>query len=260
MKLRKINRGLVLGAVLVAGTVGYVVYGNTQFSKHKPDIEKTVSAYFSDCCSANITASEKNDSTPLSELVEKYLTTGYTPTGDMAYYRYYTKSSTLAELSDYGKDNNASGNVESMEYKIKSISISKYGSSGALVSLDFSLTSTYYGNPECYYGELSTFNNLDDYSDSIPDESTHSQLTADFYNASLIMNLEDGEWKIVDSVISGWGSSYTPLDESDTDSATETIDTADTDSAESTDSTDNTDSTSVTYETADSGEEVSSDE
>jgi hypothetical protein len=74
------------------------------------------------------------------------------------------------------------------------------------------------------------------------------------------MNLEDGEWKIVDSVISGWGSSYTPLDESDTDSATETIDTADTDSAESTDSTDSTDSTAVTYETADSGEEVSSDE
>ena len=39
MKLRNINRGLVLGGVLALGVVCYSVYDNNQFKTSKPEIE-----------------------------------------------------------------------------------------------------------------------------------------------------------------------------------------------------------------------------
>ena len=45
MKLRNINRGLVLGAVLTVGVVCYAVYDHNTFKANKPEIEETVESY-----------------------------------------------------------------------------------------------------------------------------------------------------------------------------------------------------------------------
>lgn len=59
VKLRNINRGLVLGGVLALGVVCYSVYDNNQFKTSKPEIEQTMRDYIADLTSANVGSSDK---------------------------------------------------------------------------------------------------------------------------------------------------------------------------------------------------------
>ena len=58
MKIRKLNCGLLLGAVLIAGTVSYVVYDNNQFGKNKEDIQKAVESYFESMEEVNVSSKD----------------------------------------------------------------------------------------------------------------------------------------------------------------------------------------------------------
>ena len=94
MKLRNINRGLVLGGVLALGVVCYSVYDNNQFKTSKPEIEQTMRAYIADLTSANVGSSDKLKS-QLTDFVNKNYT-DYT-TSDNEYAS--SKSGLLDEIN-----------------------------------------------------------------------------------------------------------------------------------------------------------------
>ena len=73
LKLRNINRGLVLGGVLALGVVCYTVYDNNQFKTSKPEIEQTMRDYIADLTSANVGSSDKLKS-QLTDFVNKHYT------------------------------------------------------------------------------------------------------------------------------------------------------------------------------------------
>ncbi len=52
---KKVNRGLILGAVLVVGLTAFILVDNYNFRKEEPDIEKTVSDFVSELWKYNIT-------------------------------------------------------------------------------------------------------------------------------------------------------------------------------------------------------------
>lgn len=55
LRLKKINRGLVLAAVLLIGLVIFIIVDNHNFKSEKPDIERTITDYVSELSALNIT-------------------------------------------------------------------------------------------------------------------------------------------------------------------------------------------------------------
>jgi hypothetical protein len=209
MKFRRINRGLALGAVLIAATAAYVVNSNVQFKKHKPDIEETVKTYISDLCAANVEASQKKDSAPLESLIEKYWCGGDPITGDYSYYDFKSKSDTLNILSDYSNVND--GEFEKIESYVSDISAAKYGAKGAIVTVSFSQSMEFSGNPNFYYDYCSKVGDLLD-NEISSDYDGDYNASINFYQCTLIMNLVDGEWKITNYSSGGWDSSVVKSD------------------------------------------------
>jgi len=61
-KLKKINRGIVLGIILFIIMTIYIIIGNIRFQKEKPLIEETIRNYISDFDHLNITPEEYRSS------------------------------------------------------------------------------------------------------------------------------------------------------------------------------------------------------
>lgn len=213
MTLRKINRGLVLGAAILAATAAYVVYDNTQFSKYKPDIEKTVDAYLSDLCKANVDASAANSKEPIENIINEYWAGG----GSSNAFSYNNSTKTDA-LSNLNFDADGYGSIESMDYHTENIDIAKYGPDCAIVKLLYSTNSVYYGDPAFFDGYYNTFSSTDYYGGERPAADLKQQMTIQYMDTSFILRLVDGEWKIINSHNGGWyGEGATVLDDENSD-------------------------------------------
>lgn len=119
VKLRNINRGLVLGGVLALGVVCYTAYDNNQFKTSKPEIEQTMRDYIADLTSANVGSSDKLKS-QLTDFVDKHYA-DYT-TSDNEYAS--SKSGLLDEINQ-AEVATQGGDITSAEYDIKEMSINK---------------------------------------------------------------------------------------------------------------------------------------
>lgn len=217
MTFRKINRGIVLGAVILAATAAYVVYDNAQFSKYKPDIEKTVDAYLSDLCKANVDASAANSKEPFENIINKYWAGG----GSSNAFDYNNSTKTDA-LSNLNFDAEGYGSIESMDYYTEDIDIAKYGPDCAIVTLLYSTNSVYYGDPAYYDGYYNTFSSVDYNEGKRPAADLKQQMTIQYFNSSFILRLTDGEWKIINACNSGWYSDgATVLDGENPDTPTD---------------------------------------
>lgn len=225
MTLRKINRGLVLGAVVIAATAAYVVYENAQFSKYKPDIEKTVDAYLTDLCKANVDASAEDSKEPFEEIINRYWAGG----GSSNAFSYNNSTKTDA-LSNLKFDADGYGSIESMDYHTEKIDIAKYGPDCAIVTLQYSTNSVYYGDPAYFDGYYNTFSSTDYSEGERPAADLKQQMTILYVDSSFIMRLEDGEWKIINSFSGSWysegatvlhdeNSDTPPADDSETDNS-----------------------------------------
>ena len=227
MKLRRINRGLVLGGILLAGTVGYVIYQNVQFNTYKSDINAVVESYISDACEASVEMNEVKSNQPAIDVVNKYWSSGgqsevYSTAMD-------TKSDILSYLSG---DYEGSGHFESIDYYIadSDIQIQKYGGDGAYVTLTYTVNMVFSSNPyffnfECdnlitlndeYYdgAVVITFDEDEDENEESDDEQLY-KIDITFYQENLVLELDDGEWKIVNSIGYGWWSdNYEAVDAS----------------------------------------------
>ena len=133
LKLRNINRGLVLGGVLALGVVCYTAYDNNQFKTSKPEIEQTMRDYIADLTSANVGSSDKLKS-QLTDFVDKHYA-DYT-TSDNEYAS--SKSGLLDEINQ-AEVATQGGDITSAEYDIKEMSINKSGADGAKVTMIYNV-------------------------------------------------------------------------------------------------------------------------
>ena len=141
MKLKNLNRGLVLGAVLIAGTVGYVVYGNVSFKKNMPEIEKSAKNYLTALAKSNV-GDQVQTKNQWDELLENYFT-DYSNELD-----YNTKKSTIKTyMNDMEKSTDAF-EITKCEVFPKNFTVSKYGDNGATVSFDYTMYLEYHGENE----------------------------------------------------------------------------------------------------------------
>lgn len=187
MKRRNINRGLVLGAILIVGTVGYVVYDNAAFKKEKPEIQQTVEAFVQKMSDANSGTQEdvKNNWTQI--VFDNF--SDYTP-NDMYYF--LDDDNLLSELC-YEYDNCTGKITKSFISIIGTPKINKTGPNGATVTFDYSLYFEAVGGTAEYvdfWGTSTTYCWDGDISPSRPYKFSGSG------DAVLYLEKSDDEWKI----------------------------------------------------------------
>lgn len=214
LKLRNINRGLVLGGVLALGVVCYTVYDNNQFKTSKPEIEQTMRDYIADLTSANVGSSDKLKS-QLTDFVNKHYT-DYT-TSDNEYAS--SKSGLLDEINQ-AEVATQGGDITSAEYDIKEMSINKSGADGAKVIMIYNVCyDVSKGDPTFLTtGGINTmtsgnYTNSDNYE---PSKSSYKAIFSYEYAEFYLLRTSDG-WKIATSSNYGYGEDYN-FDDNNSDS------------------------------------------
>ena len=195
LKLRNINRGLVLGGVLALGVVCYTAYDNNQFKTSKPEIEQTMRDYIADLTSANVGSSDKLKS-QLTDFVDKHYT-DYT-TSDNEYAS--SKSGLLDEINQ-AEVATQGGDITSAEYDIKEMSINKSAADGAKVTMIYNV---------CY--DVSKGDPTFLTTNGINTMTSGNYTNSDNYEPST----SDG-WKIATSSDYGYGEDYN-FDDNNSDS------------------------------------------
>lgn len=205
MKLRNINRGLVLGAVLTVGVVCYAVYDHNTFKANKPEIEETVESYVKAIAESNVGKAEALNSQWTELVNDKF--TDYAGNDDYG----VTKTDILSEINGTTVKSSQAGEITSAESNIKNISISKSGADGAKVNFSYSICyEVTYGDPYFMsFSGLSSFNS-GDYSANDVYEPSRSPYKAFFdgYAEFYLIRTGDG-WKIASVEDYGYGENYT---------------------------------------------------
>lgn len=212
MKLRNVNRGLVLGAVLVLGTAVYVGVDNARFKDSKPEIEETVKKSVEAITQSNIGQADQIESN-WHKLLADYFT-GYSNIHDYGTTRDYIYS----EISGGNIVEEDMGRITKAMSEVSNISISKSGSDGATVEFEFSSYYEYTGSSPAYM----SFNGLnfldggdsyDEYGNPILGDENAVYGETVSGEASMYLLKTDSGWKIASMENYGYGIDIKRLDE-----------------------------------------------
>lgn len=214
MKLRNINRGLVLGGVLALGVVCYTVYENDQFKTSKPEIEQTMRDYIADMTTANVGGSDVLKSQWTDFVNEHYA--DYTTSVN----EYASSKSGLLEEINQAEVATQGGDITSAEYDIKEMSINKSGADGAKVIMIYNVCyDVSKGDPTFLTTNgintmtSGNYTNSDNYE---PSTSSYKAIFSYEYAEFYLLRTSDG-WKIATSSDYGYGEDYS-FDDENTDS------------------------------------------
>lgn len=143
--LRKVNRGLVLGGVLLIGTTVYVIADLKNFEKEKPVVEQTVKEYAQAVADFNLTPEKyreynipinKEDSQKLTAdfdaIADKYWIDAKPQGNDMFYY-YYDKSNFESGIDSYIK-NMQRGYITDISIDLSDCKVKKDGPNAAVMT------------------------------------------------------------------------------------------------------------------------------
>jgi hypothetical protein len=212
MKLKNINRGLVLGGVLILGVVGYVGKGQYDFRNDKPVIKQTVEE-----CINDLVKSNKGDETQLLESWKSWVNSYYVEYTNEKDYS-FKKSEFLKEISAW-ESSPFTGTITDGRCEVGDITISKYGEHGAKVSVNYSLYYEFIGEDARYMSFYGTWNlgnvavYYDEYGNEIKsDENTKYSVSYDG-NAELYMIETENGWKIASSDCSDFSGETKTLDD-----------------------------------------------
>lgn len=193
MKLKKINRGLVLGAVLIAGTSCYVAYDNSRFQKSKPDIEKTVNSYFQGMIDVNMSGEN------IYEEAEKYVNSTWVYDSTLEKMYYNSKKTLISEIDNYYTDRSElTGGIQEYDISIGGMSIKKNGPNGAVVTLSLNTYIEFNGSPASLTPDGFMPTDNENYVDGYPntDERISYTSTTDYLDATVYLRNTDDGWKI----------------------------------------------------------------
>ncbi len=203
MKLRldRVNRGVVLGILLGAGTAVYVIVQNIMFKSNIPEIQERAEEIGRTIAEANIGDNREGVKRMLaSRIQDNFINKAYSLTVDEAENGLVmNKSALLLDLESSTADNTGTDRVNSAEYKQLKASVSKWGIDGADVRVTYTMNCDIDGVP---FLQLPAYNIGTAW--EVRDKSKwdcNKQITVSgSYN--MIMQKEDGVWKVVKVSIS----------------------------------------------------------
>lgn len=213
MKLRNVNRGLVLGAALVLGTAVYVGIDNARFKDSKPEIEETVKRSVEAIAQSNVGKADEIESSWMKLLSEYF--TNYSNIHDYG----ATKNSIVAEIGSGWFDDDDLGKITKAKTEISNITVSKSGSDGANVDFEYSIYYEYTGSMPAYmsfYG-ISLLDggndNYDEYGNPLPETEEKSYGETLSGEAEMYLLKTESGWKIASMNDYGYRMDIRLLDE-----------------------------------------------
>lgn len=195
MNLKKLNRGLLLGAVLIIGTASYVIYDNHRFKESKPEISATVENYFKNLSAVN-TAGKDEIYDKATQLVNDNW--AYRKMNDNEYF--ISKNDMISQIKVFEEDNLAVGYFKEFDVSVGDIKVSKNGPDCAVAYLSVDVYSEFFGSPAAMWP--TNFTSTDDgyiYSsdyESAVDENDEFKSTRNYDTVVVYLKSVDGEWKI----------------------------------------------------------------
>lgn len=216
MKLKNINRGLALGCILIIGTAAYVVKDNMDFKKSKPDIETAITDSVQAMAQSNLGSGDKQEHKWKSFLSE-YMTE-YSNESDYK----FKKSDIMDEINSGYYEAEDYNEVFNANSEVTNVNIKKSGSSGAIVTFDYSLYYEYTGSCPAYlsFDGMSTFDGgmeeYDNYGKPMPDTQISSYGETFDGSAEAYMIEVDGKWKIASMSGRGYEMDVKQLDSDST--------------------------------------------
>ena len=197
MKLRKINRGIVLGCIALVATASYVIYDNIQFSKNQTTIANSIESYLDDLSNARCSVKDKNDLVDTyKDVIGKYWTSSdFINSGDITF---TSKTQLISDIDDCLKNYDITGYFVNSNIKVDDVSVSKYGNNGAIATVEYKAASEFYGAPLNIEGGMANQVDNENYTfeDGInTDPNNHyKQITS--YSDTFYLTSVDGKWMI----------------------------------------------------------------
>lgn len=200
-KLKRINRGLVLGGIIIVVMVFYIIIDARNFKSEKPQIEQTVSDFVTELAEFNVTPekyrtdgieySTEDAEKRISEFekfTDKYWTAGEPALDDFGWASYMsTFRSSMKDVIDQVDR----GYITSYSAQPSNVEISKDGPNAAIVTCEINTLYTCINNSII----ISPMGN-DDYYDDTPYEDEMLKVSRSFECTFNMERTSDG-WKII---------------------------------------------------------------
>lgn len=184
MKLKEVNRGLVLGLALLVGVVFHVNWQNHKFKKDIPVIQSAVEEY-----GQEVLKSSLGDAKGLKRRTTAAIQNAYTGKCEIPEYVYASKSTILAEI-DSIDTNTFEGTLYDAEFKVLDLKAKKSGS-GARVDVSYELDFTFSGMPT--YVDISGVNIISPWGTAPNDKKRKIGQEG---TMNLYMKKDGGSWKV----------------------------------------------------------------
>ncbi|MGN0580086.1 MAG: hypothetical protein ACI4JE_04365 [Ruminococcus sp.] len=206
LKIKKINRGLLLGAVLIIVMIFVIIADNRRFKKEKTDIEKTISDYASELSQWSVTPQKyQNSSVNYSPEDKQKLISGFSDFTD----KYWTSADSMPlnfygnEIGDFRNSIKELVNDEYEDYitdmsmSVRNIKVGQDGPNGAKVNCTIDIIVS--GTSECAYISPGGYDNVYNEGNGLYKSNIESECT--FY-----LERVSGMWKITGCESYGWNS------------------------------------------------------
>lgn len=217
---KKVNRGLLLGAIIFVGFIAFVITDTINFKKNKPQIEASVCDFTNALADCAVTAPSKEDfQKKIENVILNYWCSGNGSGNDEYYYGVKMNAyRSLLENAAEGIFKNETAKVTKWNANPHDFYIVKSGPGTASVDFSCDITAEFNGNPY-----LITPSEIMQISDYIYYDDDHNMLESNTGNTQKIslsidyqlkMRQIDGKWKICQSQSWGWSEpSITFVDE-----------------------------------------------
>lgn len=220
---KHMNRGIVLGVVLLIGLVVFIWQDEASFQKETPSIEHTITSYLDAMCKINtfdenfqkigatMTKAQQTDKLQeMTKMVDQYWAESNTKTS-------FSKSELLKQLEEM-VTKNSKGNGYIQKFTIKqngTPTVKKTGPGSASAEVSYDIVVEYAGSPLYLLGEhvdvVTNFAGMGNGDSSKPaTEAKRKRYTINVHDNTELERI-GGTWKIV-SITGGYSGSGQPAD------------------------------------------------
>lgn len=218
--LKRANRGLILGAIVLVGFVVFVITDTIGFKKNKPQIEAAVTAYTSALGECAVTSSSKDEFKKKADnLMSDYWCSDSNSGNSDNYYEinisgYRNQLDTVAAEDYSGKK--TENKITKWTANPFDFSITKSGPGYATVQFECEIVAEFTGNPYLLTPcEVMPVRDFSYYGDSHDNTNALTQFSM---SATYVIKVKeiDGKWKVCSAQSWGWASpELTVLDQTE---------------------------------------------
>lgn len=212
--LKRANRGLILGTVILVGFIAFIITDTARFKKAKPQIEADVKAYIDALADLAVTPDSKEEFQKKSnELINSYWVSDSGSGNTNNYYEmnigsYRNQMEMIADESF--SDKSDSGRVTGWNANPFDFNITKAGSKFANVNFTCGITADFVGDPYLISPEsilhISDYVYYGDTADENPFKTNTPKKLSVTAEYDALLKEVSGKWKIVRIASWGWHS------------------------------------------------------